>query len=306
MSLGERIYEFRRKKNLSQGDLAEMLDVSRQSVSKWENNSAVPDLDKIVKLGEIFEVSLDELVNGEACNAAEIDAGFHAVTDLHEKENADTAVTTRTHSPRVTAGLILIGMAVIICVLLLAIGGGREALTFAFPFLLCGIICLIFKKNTVLWCMWGLFFCVESYLKDNTVASRGNALLPIIGIKISEIGLKPIYIVAGWILWILLAVLIGFTVFLLSKKPFADGRKASRTITVSWIVCAAAIVLGIVIPRTKLFLLLFSTKIIIGDVAISRYIMFRILFLFDYAKISAFTVALVNSVRAFRGRKNKN
>ena len=56
MRLGETIYKLRTEKNLSQGDLAEMLDVSRQSISKWENNSAVPDLEKIIKLSEIFKV----------------------------------------------------------------------------------------------------------------------------------------------------------------------------------------------------------------------------------------------------------
>ena len=65
MSLGETIYRLRTEKSLSQGDLAEMLEVSRQSISKWENNSAVPDLEKIIRLSEIFEVSLDELVKGE-------------------------------------------------------------------------------------------------------------------------------------------------------------------------------------------------------------------------------------------------
>ena len=65
MSLGERIYRLRTEKNLSQGDLAELLEVSRQSISKWENNSAVPDLDKIIKLCEIFEITIDELVKGE-------------------------------------------------------------------------------------------------------------------------------------------------------------------------------------------------------------------------------------------------
>ena len=62
MNLGETIYNLRKEKKLSQGDLAEQLSVSRQSVSKWENNSAVPDLDKLVKLSTIFGVSLDELV----------------------------------------------------------------------------------------------------------------------------------------------------------------------------------------------------------------------------------------------------
>lgn len=65
MNLGEKIYELRMKMNLSQGDLAEKLDVSRQSVSKWENNTAVPDLDKLIKICDVFEISLDELTGRE-------------------------------------------------------------------------------------------------------------------------------------------------------------------------------------------------------------------------------------------------
>jgi len=62
MELGRRIYAYRTKRNLSQGDLADALGVSRQSVSKWENGNATPDLDKLVKLAKLFGVTLDELV----------------------------------------------------------------------------------------------------------------------------------------------------------------------------------------------------------------------------------------------------
>ena len=65
MNLGESIYKNRIKKNWSQTDLADELDVSRQSVSKWENNTAVPDLDKLIKMSLLFEVTLDALVFGE-------------------------------------------------------------------------------------------------------------------------------------------------------------------------------------------------------------------------------------------------
>ena len=64
MTLGENIYRYRTTKNWSQGDLADALDVSRQSISKWENNLAAPDLDKLIKLHTIFEVSLDDLILG--------------------------------------------------------------------------------------------------------------------------------------------------------------------------------------------------------------------------------------------------
>ena len=62
VSLGERIYKLRTEKGMSQGDLSDALEVSRQSISKWETNGSVPELDKLVKLSEIFGVSLDELV----------------------------------------------------------------------------------------------------------------------------------------------------------------------------------------------------------------------------------------------------
>ena len=65
MSLGERICKLRSEKNLSQGDLADALEVSRQSISKWETNGSVPDLDKLIKLSELFDISLDELITGK-------------------------------------------------------------------------------------------------------------------------------------------------------------------------------------------------------------------------------------------------
>ena len=66
MRLAQTIYQLRIQKGMSQGDLAEALEVSRQSVSKWETGGATPDLDKLVKMSELFGVTLDELVTGES------------------------------------------------------------------------------------------------------------------------------------------------------------------------------------------------------------------------------------------------
>ncbi len=65
MNIGENIYKHRTASGMSQTDLANALEVSRQSVSKWENDSAVPDLERIIGMSELFGVSLDELVFGE-------------------------------------------------------------------------------------------------------------------------------------------------------------------------------------------------------------------------------------------------
>ena len=62
MNLSEKIITLRKQKHWSQEELAEKLNVSRQAVSKWENASSIPDLDKIILLSEFFGVSLDDLI----------------------------------------------------------------------------------------------------------------------------------------------------------------------------------------------------------------------------------------------------
>ena len=62
MPLSEKILSLRTQMGLSQEDLAEKLGVSRQSVSKWETGQSVPDLDKLIKLSDLFGISVDELV----------------------------------------------------------------------------------------------------------------------------------------------------------------------------------------------------------------------------------------------------
>ena len=65
MILAEKISTLRKKNGWSQEELAERLDVSRQSVSKWESGQSVPELDKIVQMSELFGVSTDQLIKDE-------------------------------------------------------------------------------------------------------------------------------------------------------------------------------------------------------------------------------------------------
>lgn len=62
MTVGEKIQQLRKASGISQEQLAAQLNVSRQSVSKWERNDAVPDIQKIVMLSELFSISTDELL----------------------------------------------------------------------------------------------------------------------------------------------------------------------------------------------------------------------------------------------------
>ena len=64
MSLGERITELRTQKNMSQYQLAEAMDVSRQAVSKWENSLSSPDAQNLIRLADILDTDIEYLTTG--------------------------------------------------------------------------------------------------------------------------------------------------------------------------------------------------------------------------------------------------
>ncbi len=64
MSFGDNLRAIRKQKNISQEDLAGRLNVSRQAISKWEQNSGYPEMEKVIQLAEILDISLDHLILG--------------------------------------------------------------------------------------------------------------------------------------------------------------------------------------------------------------------------------------------------
>ena len=64
MSVGERITELRKAASLSQGDLARALDISRQAVSKWENDQSNPDVMNLIALADILDTDIEYLATG--------------------------------------------------------------------------------------------------------------------------------------------------------------------------------------------------------------------------------------------------
>lgn len=159
MTLGEKIYKLRTERNLSQGDLSELLEVSRQSVSKWENGAATPDLDKIIKLSEVFGITIDELVKNE-----------EVPVSVSEEPEKPVVIIKKESSfpPRKIIGTVFFSLSAVISFMCLAIGGFEGALTgiiLSSPLILCGIICFLFKENIGLWCFWAVFFCVDMYMR---------------------------------------------------------------------------------------------------------------------------------------------
>ena len=144
MTLGEKISQLRSERNMSQSDLAEKLDVSRQSVSKWETDSSIPELDKLIQLSDLFEISLDELVlHKTPKNLAKQN------TIIYEQQKETKINDSYTQK---VIGFIL--LAIGLNCLILAFFFGRLFLFLGGYTLFCSIICLCVKKYALFIIGW--------------------------------------------------------------------------------------------------------------------------------------------------------
>ena len=211
MTLGEKIYELRTQHNLSQGDLANELNVSRQSISKWENGNSTPDLEKIIKLAEIFNVSLDELIkNGEK-----------EETILNTPEQ-NASIPTKTREKKIGKGLIIAGIISIFVFLLL--GLGITGVFIAIPLFACSIVFYKAKSNYSLWCMWAIIPLADLFIRF----AMGISWSVIKQTLEWEYSWNYGRLAIGWGQFIIILFLIIFSVVKLSKKNIEINKKFKR------------------------------------------------------------------------------
>ena len=100
MEFNNRLYELRKQKGLSQEEPANKVNVSRLTVSKWEIGDSTPDMEKLIALSDLFDISLDELMVGKVPTAAE------SVTKQSELANViEEKVLTPENKVRAKKGL---------------------------------------------------------------------------------------------------------------------------------------------------------------------------------------------------------
>ncbi len=126
MILADKIIQLRKKQGWSQEELAERLDVSRQSVSKWEGAQSTPDLNKILAMAELFGVSTDYLLRDDMEEAPslppqeEADAGEKYRVSMEEA--GDYLAATERVAGKIAAGVALCILSPILAILLAAAG----------------------------------------------------------------------------------------------------------------------------------------------------------------------------------------
>lgn len=99
MSLGENLQYLRKRDNVTQEQLAEQLEVSRQSVSKWESDTTYPEMEKLIQLCQLFHCTMDDLVQG-------------TIKDIHIEDKAeyDTHMNQFSKFVSLSVGLIFLGI----------------------------------------------------------------------------------------------------------------------------------------------------------------------------------------------------
>lgn len=213
LSIGTKIYELRTAKNLSQGELADRLDVSRQSVSKWETNMAVPDLDKLMKLCNVFEITLDELTGREETKPQP------SSTNKPDKKT--------TSSAQKVIGYILFTLSLLFGLFIILFGTNEGDFIIlppiAITMLVCGLLCLFAGSKAFYWCIWTALAPI-TVLTPHLVGFPVLSTLTVIIVIVSVIMLfvanavfknvviktekkKSILLILGWILPIALYVL---------------------------------------------------------------------------------------------------
>ena len=236
MSLGEKICKLRTEKNLSQGDLADALEVSRQSISKWETNGSVPDLDKLVKLSELFDISLDELITGKE-KIEQPAATPEIELPIARQAEPQVIYIEKPVKPSITVaqilGIVLLAGAVLAMVLF-ACFGKRSYLDDAFilclPVAIWGVFCLV-SKQPLMWCCWCGSVVWWIYLFVLSAKWENAVLLLIIGIA-------------------LVAASLGYTIYLHKKKYIHIPAWVMALLALALAAAAFLLMLNLLPPAT--------------------------------------------------------
>lgn len=204
MTLGERIAYYRGKMGLSQGELAEKLGVSRQAVSKWETDAGLPDLDRLIALSGLYNITLDELVKGSAPSPAPTDGAQAAA---FPPEASPAAAEKPASGGQKTVGYILLGVGLLCAVLALFLNWAL--LIPAGYLLICAVLCLTLRRYAGRVILGGTLYAVLLTCQRWTgMLGLGSIINPVVyGSEFYGIGV--------WVTWGLWAVLVLYVVLAL-------------------------------------------------------------------------------------------
>lgn len=147
MGLGEKINYYRKNKGISQENLAEILGVSRQSVSLWENNQTIPSMDKLFQLSRVLDISMDELVDRRKTKFDTDSKPLASATSSFDKDMIDETLKVSLKKFRISS--IIFTILSIYLLVIFIVDGESQTDAFVFiPILLLIIIAIRYFRFT--------------------------------------------------------------------------------------------------------------------------------------------------------------
>lgn len=287
--LGERINKYRSARGLSQLELSELLEVSRQSISKWETDVAVPELAKLVKMAEIFGVTLDELVLGK-----EPEKHDEEVPEVSEPAPAPVKEEKTYSRIKNGMGFMFLGVGILLSFFILLLSGDIVGPIVCFlPFGFSAFFCLKQFRHAALWCVETWYVFIMGYFHFATGIDWDPHILTLI--HSAELGLN-LSTIMSFVFFFMLVGFICFTVFAYRKDEIKLSRKKHIVL---------AIVTAVAIPLKSLVQWLiyeFQINVLAGGdsdyylrvIYMNNRVLISIFeFLIDFAFIAAFTACLV-------------
>ncbi len=226
-NIGERIYKYREKCGLSQLELAELLDVSRQSVSKWETEAAIPELAKLIRMAEIFGVSLDALVLGKETEKLQIRAEKEENTEK-SKEIISSSNPTEKNMAKTVVGACFLGIGIVLSVFVM-LWAPLFGLFLLIPFMLCAFFCLKQFRHATLWCFETWFVAVALYLNYGSGTNWKRIFSP----QFYSSYTNEWVIAFSWIEFVLLVSFVVMTILAFRHCKFEYSRKKYISIAVT-------------------------------------------------------------------------
>lgn len=224
MILADKIIDLRKKNGWSQEELAEKLDVSRQSISKWEGAQSVPDMNKILRLSEVFGVSTDYLLKDEleSCDALAVSETESSARSVSMEDAVAFLWIKAKNAAQVALGVFL---CILSPVLLIVLGGaqqyGKISLT-EFQAGGLGLIALflLIGSAVALFILSGLRISKFEYLEKETI----DTLYGVSGmVKERKEHFRPVFVVqltVGIVLCVLSVIPIGLSLLFGGENDF--------------------------------------------------------------------------------------
>lgn len=295
MTLGETITRLRTENGWSQGDLADALNVSRQSISKWGTDGSVPELDKLLKLSDLFGVTLDELVRGESGEqetAASEDSRLTSSESAGQTGGAKHSPSSAEAETHKVVGVILLCFGALAFFAFLLLGGGLFSLLYAAPFLLCALVCFTVRRHVGLWCAWAVFISIDLYLRYATGLDWRQIWLTLRWEK----SWNYVRLAIAWVQFLGMLTLLLCTLRAYRGKILPPTRRSASLLCAGWLVYFA----GLPLLNRVLSPLLIDAYLSSSH---SRMLYFPFSVLYSYLHLALLIVLLAATLAMLRWKK---